>query len=145
MMAFGVDNGATFDIARTSDAGQTWTTMTAPSDWPSTAISLSCADSETCYLAASDYERSGYSSAALEVTHDDGASWTTLWLPKVGKQSLALVYPLSCPVATGCIGVGATPQEFDTPPRLGHPPNLNAPPTPNNKDRVIISNLSASR
>jgi photosystem II stability/assembly factor-like uncharacterized protein len=134
---------STFAITRTSDGGQTWTTMTAPSGWPSIAISLSCADGEDCYLSASDYIRSGYTSPALEVTHDGGASWTALQLPDVDGQPLALVYPLSCPVAAGCIGVGATPQEFNTPPRFGHPPDLTAPPALN-KDRVIISNLETS-
>jgi photosystem II stability/assembly factor-like uncharacterized protein len=145
MMAFGVDNGATFDIARTSDGGQSWTKVTAPAGWPSTAISLSCADGEDCYLSASDYARSGYVSAALKVTHDGGVSWTALRLPDVKGKPLALVYPLSCPVASGCIGVGATPQEFDISPRLSHPPHLTAPPSPNNKNRVIISNLLPSR
>ena len=145
MMAFGIDNGATFDIEQTSDGGQTWTTVTAPSGWPSTAISLSCADGEDCYLSASDYARSGYVSAALKVTHDGGASWSALRLPDEDGKPLALVYPLSCPVASGCIGVGATPREFDTPPRLNHAAHLTAPPRPNNKDRVIISNLLRSR
>ncbi len=143
ILAFPVDEGTTFDIARTSDGGQTWTTTAAPSGWPAIAISLSCADGEDCYLSASDFTRHGYRSPALEVTHDGGTSWTPLQLPDVAGQPLALVYPLSCPVAAGCIGVGATPEEFNTPPRLSHPPNLTAPPSPN-KNRVIISNLVPS-
>jgi hypothetical protein len=115
--------------------------MAAPSGWPAIAISLSCADGEDCYLSASDSTRSGYASPALEVTHDGGATWTALQLPDVAGQPLALVYPLSCPVAAGCIGVGATPAEFSPPSRLTTPPNLTAPPSPN-KNRVIISNLA---
>jgi len=143
ILAFGNGSGTTFDLARTADGGQTWVTSAAPSGWPSLAISLSCADGEDCYLSASDYAKTGYESPAVEVTHDGGASWTSLQLPEVKAQPLALVYPLSCPVAAGCIGVGATVQEFDTPPKLSAPPNLTAPPSPNN-NRVIISNLSSS-
>jgi photosystem II stability/assembly factor-like uncharacterized protein len=141
IMAFPADEGTTFDLARTSDGGQTWTTGAAPSGWPAIAISLSCADGEDCYLSASDSTRSGYASPALEVTHDGGGSWTPLVLPDVGGQPLALVYPLSCPVAAGCIGVGATPEEFNPPSRLGAPPNPSTPRSPN-KNRVIISNLA---
>lgn len=128
-----------FDIARTSDGGRTWVTAAAPSGWPALPISLSCADGEDCSLSASAYTRGGYDSAALEVTRNGGQSWTPLQLPHVDGQPLALVYPLSCPVAAGCIGVGATVKEFDTPPRSGRP---TAPPS--NKDRVIISNLSSA-
>jgi photosystem II stability/assembly factor-like uncharacterized protein len=133
ILAFPSGEG-TFDIARTSDGGQTWTTMAAPSGWPAIAISLSCADGEDCYLSASDYTHGNYASPALEVTHDGGASWTPLQLPDVAGQPLALVYPLSCPVAAGCIGVGATPEEFNPSSRL-------SPSSNPNKNRVIISNL----
>jgi photosystem II stability/assembly factor-like uncharacterized protein len=143
IMAFPVGAGRSFDIARTSDGGQSWTTEAAPSGWPSIAISLSCSDGANCYLSASDYAPSGYRSAVLEVTHDGGGSWTALELPKVHGEPLALVYPLSCPAAVGCIGVGATAQEFDKPSRLALPPNPTAPPAPN-KNRVIISNLRPS-
>ena len=135
IMAFPADAGTTFDLARTSDGGQTWTTVAAPSGWPAIAISLSCADGEDCYLSASDYGHDDYGSPALEVTHDGGVSWTPLQLPDVYGHPLALVYPLSCPVAAGCIGVGATPEEFNPPSRPTIPP-----PSPN-KYRVIISNL----
>jgi hypothetical protein len=140
IMAFPIDKGNAFDLARTSDGGQTWTTVAAPSGWPAIAISLNCADGEDCYLSASDYTHGVYASPALEVTHDGGAAWTPLQLPNVAGHPLALVYPLSCPVAAGCIGVGATPEEFNPPSRLSTPPNLTAPPSPN-KNRVIISNL----
>jgi hypothetical protein len=140
LLAFPADEGTTFDVGRTSDGGQTWTTTAAPSGWPAIAISLSCADGEDCYLSASDSTQGGYASPALEVTHDGGASWSPLQLPDVAGQPLALVYPLSCPVAAGCIGVGATPEEFNPPPRLSPPPNLTSPSSPN-KNRVIISNL----
>jgi photosystem II stability/assembly factor-like uncharacterized protein len=142
ILAFPSHLGVSFDIARTSDGGQTWTTMAAPSGWPAIAISLSCADGDDCYLSAADFSRKGYDSPALEVTHDGGASWTPLQLPTVKGQPLALVYPLSCPVSAGCIGVGATVKEFDTPVRHKSPPKLTAPPP--NKNRMIISNLSAA-
>jgi hypothetical protein len=138
--AFPADQGTTFDLARTSNGGQSWTTGPAPAGWPAIAISLSCADAEDCYLSASDPTHAGYGSPTLEVTHDGGASWTALQLPDVAGQPLALVYPLSCPVPAGCIGVGATPDEFNPPSRLTAPPNRTAPPPPN-KNRVIISNL----
>jgi hypothetical protein len=144
VLAFPADEGTTFDISRTSDGGETWTTMAAPSGWPAIAISLSCADGEDCYLSASDSNQGGYASPVLEVTHDGGASWTPLQLPDVAGQPLALVYPLSCPVAAGCIGVGATPEEFNPPSRLSPPPNPTATPSPN-KNRVIISNLAPDR
>ncbi|HEX4127450.1 MAG TPA: sialidase family protein [Acidimicrobiales bacterium] len=139
IMASSSDGGTSpFTIVRTSDGGQTWITSAAPSAWPALPISVSCADGEDCYLSASAYTRGGYDDAVLEVTHDGGASWTSLQLPHVDGRPLALVYPLSCPVAAGCIGVGATIQEFDTPPQRSSPPDLTAP---SNKDRVIISNL----
>ena len=138
--AFPADQGTTFDLARTSNGARTWTTAPAPAGWPAIAISLSCADGEDCYLSASDPTQAGYRSPALEVTHDGGASWTPLQLPDVAGQPLALVYPLSCPVAAGCIGVGATPDEFNPPTRLTAPPARTAPSSPN-KNRVIISNL----
>lgn len=144
IVAYPVDEGNTFDLARTSDGGETWTTMAAPSSWPHIAISLSCAGSEDCYLSASDATGNGYGSPVLEVTHDGGASWTPLHLPDVDGQPLALVFPLSCPVAAGCIGVGATPEEFNPPSRLSPASSPTAPPWMN-RNRVIISNLLPAR
>jgi photosystem II stability/assembly factor-like uncharacterized protein len=110
--AFPSGPSAALTLATTSDAGATWKVSTAASSWPSIAISLSCATGLDCFLSAGDSGGSGYDDAAIEATHDGGATWAPLSLPLVDGAPLAIVYPLSCPVAAGCVGVGATPAEF---------------------------------
>jgi hypothetical protein len=103
-------------IATTSDGGASWQVTAAPATWPSIATSISCASGLDCYLAAASYTKGTYDDPVIEATHDGGSTWVPLSLPTVDGAPLALVYPLSCPVAAGCIGVGATPAELEPPP-----------------------------
>jgi hypothetical protein len=143
IMAFPTDNGLKMDVAATTDGGLHWLIATEPSSWPTIAISLSCADGLNCFLSAADSTSTGgYADPLIEATHDGGSSWTPITLPDVDGGPLALVFPLSCPVPAGCIGVGATPQEFN-PPRSAQPPKPGSLPV--NGERVIVSNLKGSQ
>jgi hypothetical protein len=132
-------SGGAITIATTADGGATWKVTAAAPSWPGIAISVSCATDEDCFVSAAGTTSSGgYDDPVIEATHDGGTTWAPLALPTVDGSPLALVFPLSCPVGDGCIGVGATPQEFDTP--------ATSPPTGwvgVGPKRVIISNLPA--
>jgi len=105
------DGGA---MMTTSDGGVTWRENAAPRAWPDTATAVSCATSLDCYIALADADATpaGYHHPVVEATHDGGRTWTALSLPAAGGSPLAVVYPLSCPSAAGCIGVGATAQQL---------------------------------
>jgi photosystem II stability/assembly factor-like uncharacterized protein len=99
----------------TSDGGVTWQQRAAPRTWPNTATSVSCPARGTCFIALADatgVTGPGYERPMIEATHDGGRTWASLSLPTVDGSPLAIVYPLSCPSAEGCIGVAATPQQF---------------------------------
>jgi hypothetical protein len=133
LLAFPANEGTSMDVATTADAGATWTTWTAPTNWPTMAVSVSCATGLDCFISASDYQQ-GYVNPVIEATHDGGHTWTQITLPDVDGAPLSLVFPLSCPVAAGCIGIGATPQQF----------NRGTPDSNPNGNRVIVSNLGTS-
>ncbi len=139
LAAYNANNGTNIGLATTSNGGGTWKVSIAPSSWPNTAVAVSCADPADCFVSASGGTQQGYANPVIEATHDGGTTWTTLMLPTLTDSPLVIVYPLSCPVAAGCIGVAATAQEF-SPPRTPPPPGT----TPPSEQRVIISNLSSS-
>jgi photosystem II stability/assembly factor-like uncharacterized protein len=139
LAAYNANNGTNIGLATTSDGGSTWKASIAPASWPNIAVSVSCADPADCFVSASDGTHQGYANPFVEATHDGGTTWTTLTLPKLTDSPLVIVFPLSCPVAAGCIGVAATAQEF-SPPRTAPAPGT----TPPSEQRVIISNLSLS-
>jgi hypothetical protein len=136
LAAYNANNGTNIGLATTADGGATWKVSIAGPSWPNTAISVSCVDALDCFVSASGGTQQGYSNPVIEATHDGGTTWTSLTLPKLADSPLVIVYPLSCPVAAGCIGVGATAQEFSRPQA---PPKPGA--TPPSEQRVIISNL----
>jgi photosystem II stability/assembly factor-like uncharacterized protein len=140
MMAYPSPSGGAITLATTADGGATWRVTPAPSTWPTIAVSVSCATAQDCFIsAASSTSHGGYENPVIEATHDGGTTWAPLALPEVDGSSLALVYPLSCPVGDGCIGVGATPQEFDGPATV--PVTLPERGWVSDGQRVIISNL----
>ena len=139
LAAYNANNGKNIGLATTSDGGATWKVSIAGPSWPNTAVSVSCADPLDCFVSASGGTQQGYSNLVIEATHDGGTTWTPLTLPKLSDSPLVIVYPLSCPVAAGCIGVGATAQEFSGP---RTPPRPDS--TPPSEQRVIISNLPPS-
>lgn len=139
LAAYNANNGTTIGIATTSDGGATWKVNVAPASWPNTAIAVSCATPLDCFVSASGATNAGYADPVIEATHDGGLTWTPLSLPDVAGSPLAIVYPLSCPVPSGCIGVGATPQEFAPPRTLPKPGFVAA-----SQGRVIVSNLRGS-
>ncbi len=101
-------------MTTTSDGGATWRAAAAPSTWPDTATSLSCATGLDCFIAAADTTSGpvGYDHPVVEATYNGGSTWTTISLPTVGGSPLTIVFPLSCPSPAGCFGVAATAQEF---------------------------------
>jgi photosystem II stability/assembly factor-like uncharacterized protein len=137
LAAYPVAGGGTITLATTADGGATWRVTTAPASWPDIAISVSCATGLDCFVSAANYAKGAYDDPVIEATHDGGNSWTSLALPTVGASQLALVYPLDCPVAAGCIGVGATPGKFEPPRSLPTAGSVSP-----NGERVIISNLT---
>lgn len=116
------DNGVMVMITAASDGHISWREDAFPRSWPDTGIDVSCATGRDCFISAD-----GNSDAAIEATHDGGRTWEPISLPPVGGQPLTIVYPLSCPIPAGCIGVAATSNEFAR-----------------GQKRVIISNLSPS-
>ena len=140
LIAYNANNGTRVGVATTTDAGESWRVTVEPTSWPNTAISVSCASSLDCFISVADATRGGYGNPVIEATHNGGSDWTALSLPPVGSSSpVAIVYPLSCPVPTGCIGVAATAQEFDAPPTPLEPGRV-----PPKEPRVIVSNLPES-
>jgi photosystem II stability/assembly factor-like uncharacterized protein len=138
LAAYPAAGGATIALATTADGGASWRVTAPPTSWPDIAISVSCATGLDCFVSAANSTHNGYDDPVIEATHDGGNKWTSLALPTVGATHLALVYPLDCPVAVGCIGVGATPAEFEPPRSLPTTGSI-----PANGERVIISNLFA--
>lgn len=135
-------HGTSMSLATTADGGATWTVSPSPPIWPSTAIALSCATGLDCFLSAATPVQGAYSAPAIEATHDAGKTWTALGLPTVKGSPLALVFPLSCPVRTGCVGIGATAAAFAPPGRPLLPAGwASAGPS----RRVVLSNVSAPR
>jgi photosystem II stability/assembly factor-like uncharacterized protein len=106
------DSGA---MMTTSDGGVTWQARGAPRGWPDVASSVSCPAAGVCFIALAESTGTslpGYRQPAVEATRDDGRTWTALSLPTANGSPLAIVFPMSCPSAEGCIGVAATPRQF---------------------------------
>jgi photosystem II stability/assembly factor-like uncharacterized protein len=83
---------------------------------------VSCATARDCFVAAT----AGGASAGtvIEATHNGGRSWRSLALPKIDGEQLAIVALLGCPRQGGCLGLAATPSQFDS-----------------GQDRILISDL----
>jgi photosystem II stability/assembly factor-like uncharacterized protein len=106
------DSGAS---ATTADGGAAWRDHPAQRGWPDVATSISCPAANVCYVALAQSTGTsgpGYTRPAVEVTRDGGRTWTAVPLSAVNGSGLAIVYPLSCPSAGGCLGVAATPREL---------------------------------
>jgi photosystem II stability/assembly factor-like uncharacterized protein len=111
------DTGASMT---TSDGGVTWRDHPAQRTWPDVATSVSCPAAGVCFVALAQSTGTsgpGYTRPVVEATRDGGRTWAALSLPRVNGSELAIVYPLSCPSAGGCLGVAATPQQFSGPGR----------------------------
>jgi photosystem II stability/assembly factor-like uncharacterized protein len=111
------DSGA---MMTTSDGGATWQARGAPRGWPDVANSVSCPAAGVCFIALAESTGTsppGYRQPAVEATRDDGRTWTALSLPAANGSPLAIVFPLSCPSAEGCLAVAATPRQFSGPGR----------------------------
>jgi hypothetical protein len=119
-------------IARTSNGGKTWVMGAAPATWPNQPVAVSCATANDCFVSASTVGINGDSDAVLEVTHNGGVSWHAMALPRFHGVPFDIVNPLSCPVASGCIGLGAT--------RAQLVPGVTSAPVFN--QREIVSDLS---
>jgi photosystem II stability/assembly factor-like uncharacterized protein len=145
MVAYPSTTGGAITIATTSDGGTTWRAAPAPPSWPSVAIAVSCPTARDCFISAADTTDGGaYATPVIEATHDGGTNWAPLVLPSVDGSPLALVYPLSCPVADGCIGVGATSDAFDSPVAVPKTPPGTLPASGWTRvgQRFIMSNIS---
>jgi photosystem II stability/assembly factor-like uncharacterized protein len=137
LMAYNANNGAQMGVATTHDAGSTWAVTAEPTTWPNLAVSVSCASALDCFISANTASQKGQANPVIEATHDGGATWTALSVPAIKGSPLVIVYPMSCPVPAGCMGVGATAEEFS--PRPGEPLSSVAGTLDH---RVIVSNLS---
>jgi hypothetical protein len=115
MAAYPSGSAATLTIATTSNGGANWRVTAAPPTWPDSVTSISCPTGLDCYVSLANSSNGSYDDSLIEATHDGGSTWMPLSLPTVDGAQLAIVYPLSCPVAAGCIGVGATLAEFVPP------------------------------
>ncbi len=137
LVTYGVGSGRAVGVARTADAGRKWA-MTTERSWPEIATYVSCATGNDCFIAVAQPSTTlGYTDPLIEASHDGGAHWKALALPAtVAGSPLVIVYPLSCPVPGGCIGIGATLAQF-RPSRAVIPPG--GPPL--NGNRIMISNL----
>ena len=103
-------SNAPFEIATTANAGQTWQVTGPPAGWKNMPTAVSCATGNDCWIAMSTYDGSSpagaYSAPGIEVTHDGGATWSTIALPSA-KPPIADVLALSCPPSgDGCMGIG---------------------------------------
>jgi len=139
LAAYSSVTSATIAIATTSNGGGGWRVTAPPPSWPNTAISVSCATGLNCFVSAASATDNGYNHPVIAATHDGGITWVPLTLPDLPGSQLALVFPLSCPIGDGCVGVGATELEFAPPttmPASGSVPDIG--------QRVIVSNLVAS-
>jgi hypothetical protein len=130
--AYAADQGRLIEMARTANAGRTWRTQAEPA-WPTDVSAMSCATAQDCFVATSTVVNIVQDSApVLEATHDGGGSWSPLAMPEVQGTPLVDLYPLSCPVPAGCIGIGGTFQQVGPHQVPSPPPNTN---------RETVSNL----
>jgi photosystem II stability/assembly factor-like uncharacterized protein len=106
------------DTMSTSDGGVTWQDTAPVSTSPNrTPASVSCAAALDCFVSVSEFSDTpppgSYQDATVEATRDGGATWTSIEPPTVAGGPLAVIFPLSCPSQAGCIGVAATPRQFN--------------------------------
>jgi hypothetical protein len=141
LVLYGVDKGQAVGVARTANAGRTWGMATERS-WPQITSSVSCATGVDCFVSVSPLSSTeGDGSPVIEASHDGGANWKALPLPtSVAGSPLVEVVPISCPVPSGCIGIGANLAQFRGPPRAVIPP-----PTTINGNRYMVSDLGGDR
>jgi hypothetical protein len=131
-------SNAPYEIATTNDAGLTWQVSGPPAGWLNMPTAVSCASSDDCWIAMSNYDDSNaagaYSSPTIEMTHDGGTSWSSISLPS-SKPAIADVLTLSCPPSgDGCMGIGNMEDHFLSPiASNGTPKRLSGP--------LVISNL----
>jgi len=99
--------GGTGDALVTTDGGDDWGRLNLPSSAPNQLSSVSCFDSNHCWVAiAPTFMISG--SATVDVTTDGGATWTssaTIEPPGAIGFSLGLS-SIACPTVSECVGVG---------------------------------------
>lgn len=131
-------SGAPYEIATTSDAGQTWQVQARPAGWENIATGVDCANATDCWIATSLYDGNSpagaYSEPTIESTHNGGSTWSTVALP-AAKPPIADVLTLSCPPSgDGCMGIGNLQDHFLLPKvRPPKPQALSGP--------LVISNL----
>ncbi|HXX89177.1 MAG TPA: IPT/TIG domain-containing protein [Acidimicrobiales bacterium] len=99
--------GGTGDALATTDGGHDWGKLNLPSSAPNQLSSVSCLDSNHCWVAiAPTFMISG--SDTVDVTTDGGTTWTssaTIAPPGAVGFSLGLS-SIACPTLIECVGVG---------------------------------------
>ena len=131
-------SGEPYEIATTSDAGQTWQVQGTPAGWQNIATGVDCANATDCWVATSLYDghnpAGAYSEPTIESTHDGGSTWSTVPLPSA-KPPISDVLTLSCPPSgDGCMGIGNLQDHFVLPKGPPHKPQSLSGP-------LVISNL----
>jgi photosystem II stability/assembly factor-like uncharacterized protein len=114
-----------YTIATTANAGATWNVTGPPAGWQNMPTAASCGTGESCWVAMSTYDTKSpagvYSDPTIEVTHDFGATWSSIPLPS-HTPAIADVLTLNCPpTADGCMGIGNLRDHFVLPPGKPHP------------------------
>jgi len=107
---------APYEIATTSDAGETWQVSGPPVGWENMPTAVSCATADDCWIAMSTYDSNSpagaYSQPVIETTNDGGTIWSSDALP-TAKPPIADVLTLSCPPSgDGCMGIGNLSDHF---------------------------------
>jgi len=133
-----------YEIVTTSDAGMTWQVSGPPTGWLNMPTTVACATGNDCWIAMSNYSSTNpdgsYSEPTIEQTHDGGASWSTIPLPK-SRPPISDVLTISCPPSgDGCMGIGNRRDHFVMPIAVpkGRPVHLKPLSGP-----LVISNLPA--
>jgi photosystem II stability/assembly factor-like uncharacterized protein len=139
---------AAIELASTSDGGATWNIAPAPASWGTIAVAVSCDASDDCWVSSSSYgvnksggtavAQAGYSDPVVEVSHDGGATWSSIGVPaQFNGKPTAVVGPLSCPATAGCIGIGLNESAFS-------PPSTATGVAAIDHSRVVLSNAGGS-
>ena len=101
--AVGQASSGAWDVFATTDAGDTWNTLTVPSyifggGYP---IDIACPSTSTCYVSGAGI-RGGGSVGVIVATTNSGASWTEQTVPLVSNSMSAI----ACPSVTTCFAAG---------------------------------------